>query len=145
MLTHAFPSLAENNAQTSNTRKELERLKLPASFKTRTINNYGTFTPIGVQILERLDKCTAGCHIIVGVDAEWDALTTEDKRDPHPATLQLALADGSIVVGSVAHNSYVFTHQRIRDVILYTFSANYVPSKEFAFGSESGDGHRTSR
>jgi hypothetical protein len=31
MLTSAFPSLAKNDARTSNTRKELERLKPPAS------------------------------------------------------------------------------------------------------------------
>jgi hypothetical protein len=108
MITHAFPSLAKNDAQTSNTRKELERLKLPASFKTRAINNYGIFVPIGVQILERLEKCMTGCHILVGFDAEWDALTTEDKRDPHPATLQLDLVDGSIVV--VLHILHMFSH-----------------------------------
>jgi hypothetical protein len=107
MLTNAFPSLAKNDAQTSNNRKDLERLKLPESFQTRAIHNYGTFVPIGVQILERLEKCTAGCNIILGVDAEWDALTTENKRDPHPATLQLALVDGSIVV--VLHTIHMFS------------------------------------
>jgi hypothetical protein len=43
----------------------------------------------------------------VGGDAEWDALTTEDKRDPHPAPLQLSLADGSIVV--VLHILHMFS------------------------------------
>jgi hypothetical protein len=96
-------------------------LKLPASFKTRAINKYGTFVPIGVQILERLDKCTAACHIIAGVDAEWDALTTEDKRDPHPATLQLALAYGSSVM--VLHIIHMFSRIKESEISSCTLLA----------------------
>jgi hypothetical protein len=67
MLTHAFPSLAKNDAQTSNTLNELERLKLPASFKTRAINNYGTVVPIGVHILERLESARRAVILLWGV------------------------------------------------------------------------------
>jgi hypothetical protein len=73
-------------------------LKLPSSWVPKTISTYEDFLPVALKNLERLDKQPDGTRIILGLDIEWDSLTPTESSEQHPATLQLAMADGEIIV-----------------------------------------------
>jgi hypothetical protein len=37
-----------------------------------------------LKLLTRLDPCTEGVKLVLGFDIQWDAIITEQKRNPHP-------------------------------------------------------------
>jgi hypothetical protein len=67
---------------------------------------YAELVPVGVEFLERLASCQEGTLLVIWFDLEWDSLTIEQRRNPHPEILQLATADGSLY--AVAHIMEIF-------------------------------------
>jgi hypothetical protein len=87
-LARVFETLAHNDEGFIEPSTPKPHLKLPSHWKAQAINTYDMFCGDALKLLTRLDSCTEGGKIVLGFDVEWDAITTEQKRNPHPALLQ---------------------------------------------------------
>jgi len=73
---------------------QMDLLLLPASYEPHLITSYQSLVEFCNGLIESISVSGDHDDVLLGFDAEWDSLTSEDKQRQKPEILQLATADG---------------------------------------------------
>jgi hypothetical protein len=100
MLTRAFPELATGDwSTTGNNDRPVSfctMLPLPEQWPRTTITSYAQLQDFCIRLGEFIDACDDD-FVLLGLDAEWDSLTLDDRQAQKPVTLQLATSSGDFI------------------------------------------------